>query len=113
MPQVVLIGPIAAGKSSVADLLAERTGRRNVPLDLVRWAYYYQIGYDRAEERRGVRAHGQLAREAYWKPFEAYAVERVLADFPDTLIDFGAGHSVYEEEELFARVQAALAPVPM
>jgi ribosomal-protein-serine acetyltransferase len=27
-------------------------------------------------------------------------------------IDFGAGHSVYEDEELFARVQQALAPYP-
>ena len=36
MSQVVLIGPIAAGKSSIAHLLAKRTGRRNVPLDLVR-----------------------------------------------------------------------------
>lgn len=43
MAQVVLIGPIGAGKSSVAEVLAERTGRRNVPLDLVRWGYYFQI----------------------------------------------------------------------
>ena len=112
MVQVVLIGPIGAGKSSVAEVLAERTGRRNVPLDLVRWGYYFQIGYDLAEEKRRVQEYGSLGRFAYWKPFEAYAVERVLADFPDTVIDFGAGHSVYDDEALFARVQAALAPVP-
>ena len=46
----------------------------------------------------------------YWKPFEAYAVERALSDYENCVLDFGAGHSVYEEEELFTRVQTALAP---
>jgi hypothetical protein len=112
MSQVVLIGPMAAGKSSVATLLAERTGRRNVPLDMVRWAYYFKAGFDLAEQRRREHESGRLGRLAYWKPFEAHAVERVLADFPDAIIDFGAGHSVYDDEQLLARVQVALAPVP-
>ena len=112
MSQVVLIGPMAAGKSSVATLLAERTGRRNVPLDMVRWAYYFKAGFDLAEQRRREHESGRLGRLAYWKPFEAHAVERVLADFPDAIIDFGAGHSVHDDEQLFARVQVALAPVP-
>lgn len=85
MSQVVLLEPIAAGKASIAPLLAKRTGRRNVPLYLVRWA-------DRAEEIRRVRDHGPLGRFACWKPFEAHAVERALTDFPDAIIDFGAGH---------------------
>ncbi len=46
----------------------------------------------------------------YWKPFEAHAVSRMLAEHTDGVIDFGAGHSVYEDETLFRRVQAALAP---
>ena len=48
----------------------------------------------------------------YWKLFEAHAVERVLANYDDSVIAFGAGHSVYEDETLFARVQQALAPCP-
>ncbi|EYD76121.1 putative Shikimate kinase [Rubellimicrobium mesophilum DSM 19309] len=112
MAQIVLIGPIAAGKSSVAGLLAERMGRRQIPLDAVRWYYYFRIGFDFAEQKRREREDGPLARYAYWKPFETYAVEGALADFPDSIIDFGAGHSVQDDEALFARVQAALAPVP-
>lgn len=112
MAGLVLIGPIAAGKSSVAERLAERTGLRQIPLDAVRWYYYFQIGFDLAEQKRREREDGPLGRFAYWKPFEAYAVERALADFPDSIIDFGAGHSVQDDEALFARVKAALAPVP-
>jgi hypothetical protein len=112
MRQVVLIGPIAAGKSSVAQCLSKRTGQRNVPLDALRWYYFFQSGFDFLEERRRIEEHGPLARFEYWKPFETYAAERVVADFPDDLIDFGAGYTVQEDETLFARVQAALAPVP-
>jgi len=112
MAQIVLIGPIAAGKSSVAECLSERTGQRQIPLDAVRWYYFFQSGFDLGEQRRREREDGPLARFAYWKPFEVYAVERALADFPDSIIDFGAGYSDQEDEALFARVQAALAPVP-
>lgn len=112
MRQIVLIGPIGVGKSSVARGLSKRTGQRNVPLDLIRWGYFFQMGFDFAEERRRVEEHGPLARFAYWKPFETYAAERVVVDFPDDIIDFGAGYTVQEDEALFARVQAALAPVP-
>jgi hypothetical protein len=109
LQQIVLIGPVAAGKSTIAALLSERTGIRNVPLDLIRWYYYYRIGYDRAEERRREAAEGPAGRYAYWKPFEVYAVEQALSDYPDAIIDFGAGHSVHDDAERFARVASALA----
>ncbi len=53
-----------------------------------------------------------IALLQYWKPYEAYAVEQVLVTHSNCIIDFGAGHSVYEDDSLFARVQAALAPLP-
>ena len=108
MPRIVLIGPIMTGKSTIARMLSRRIGVRNVPLDLVRWGYYYGIGYDREVEFDLVKRHGNLARFEYWKPFEAHAVEGVLADYPNAIIDFGAGHSVYDDPALFARVERAL-----
>jgi hypothetical protein len=46
-------------------------------------------------------------RAAYqsWKPLEAYAVERILADHQHAVIDLGGGHSVQEDPTLFARVR--------
>jgi hypothetical protein len=46
----------------------------------------------------------------YWKPFEAHAVERALEEFNDCVMDFGAGHSVFEDEHLFQRVEKVLKP---
>lgn len=109
---LVLIGPMHAGKSTVAGLVAGRLGVRRVAMDEVRWEYYAEIGYDegRAQEIAGREGFEGLYR--YWKPFEAHAVERLIADVAGErcVVDFGAGHSVYEDERLFERVRAALRP---
>ena len=39
-------------------------------------------------------------------------MERVLAEYQNCVIDFGAGHSVYDSKELFGRAKAALEPHP-
>lgn len=41
--------------------------------------------------------------------FEAHAVERLLSDYSRCVFDFGAGHSVFEDPVLFARVKRLLA----
>lgn len=110
---IILIGPMSAGKSTVAKLLAEKLGLPNYALDDDRWDYYKEIGYDSVEAKRIAESDaGMLGLLRYWKPYEAHAVERVLADHAGCVIDFGAGHSVYEDEALFARVQKAMAPFP-
>ncbi|HEU4326640.1 MAG TPA: hypothetical protein VFS21_26100 [Roseiflexaceae bacterium] len=108
---IVLIGPMCAGKSTVAEGLSVRLGVPRCGLDQVRWDYYNEIGYDNEHAKQIAEAEGPAGIIRYWKPFEAHAVERVLADHPGEIIDFGAGHSVYDEQELLERVRMALAPV--
>jgi hypothetical protein len=107
---IILIGPIRAGKSTLAKLLAERLGLPHYPMDAFRWKYYKEIGYDENLAKQICEKDGFLGLYWYWKPFEAYAVERILCEYSNCVIDFGAGHSVYEDDELFARVQQVLAP---
>ncbi len=107
---IVLIGPIGAGKSTQGKLLAEQLALPQCSMDDLRWDYYNEIGYDKALAQQKRDAGGMGAVIQYWKPFEAYAVERLLSEYRDCVIDFGAGHSVYEDEALFRRVQQALAP---
>lgn len=110
---IILIGPMSAGKSTLAGLLAEKLGLPRYEVDEDRWTYYKEIGYDEAAAAQIARSdQGMVGLLRYWKPFEAHAVERVLADHSGCVIDFGAGHTVYEDETLFARVQRALAPYP-
>lgn len=111
-PTILLIGPICAGKSTVSALLAEKLAIPHYAVDEQRWDLYREIGYSEDEASRIAHAEGILGVLRYWKPFEVHAVERVLAAQSGCVIDFGAGHSVYEDPALFQRVQAAFAPHP-
>ncbi|HRN69264.1 MAG TPA: shikimate kinase, partial [Promineifilum sp.] len=108
--EIVLIGPVGAGKSTIGGILAARLGLPQVSMDDIRTDYYREIGYDEAYAGQLRAEKGFPALVAYWKPFEAYAVERMLADHRDCVFDLGAGHSVYEDTSLFARVGEALMP---
>ena len=109
---VILIGPLGAGKTTVGRLLAEALGLPFCSLDDVRSDYYQKAGYDQAlAARLAASGPGVRAVMDYSKPFEARMVESAVADHHG-VIDFGASNSVYDDPELFGRVQKALAPYP-
>ena len=107
---IILIGPMCAGKSTIAEMLAGRLGIKRYELDSLRDGYYDEIGYDKElASKIADGEEGMMGLIKYWKPFEAHAVERALSEYENCVLDFGAGHSVYEDEDLFIRVQNALA----
>jgi shikimate kinase len=107
---IILIGPMEAGKTTIAGLLAQKLNLVHYELDEKRWDYYQEIGYDEALAEKIRAEEGFPGVYRYWKPFEIHAVERVLTDCEDGVISFGAGHSVYEDAQLFERAQLALQP---
>ena len=108
--EIILIGPMSAGKSTLATLISEKLNLPQCPMDRYRWDYYDEIGYNYEEAKRISEKEGFLGVYQYWKPFEAYAVERLLSEHKNCVIDFGAGHSVFEDDVLFDRVGKALEP---
>ncbi len=107
---IILIGPIGSGKSTVGSLLATRMGLPQRSMDEYRWNYYRELRYDEELAKQKRKTEGFWGIYQYWKPFEAHAVERLLSEHKNCVIDFGAGHSVYEDDLLFQRVQRVLMP---
>lgn len=108
---VLLIGPMCAGKSTLAALLSKRLDLPRIEMDDIRWDYYAEIGYDSQKAARLAQSdEGMMALIQYWKPFEAHAVARALEEHQGCVLDFGAGHSVFEDEALLEKVETALAP---
>ncbi|MBN9389191.1 MAG: hypothetical protein J0I20_14275 [Chloroflexi bacterium] len=107
---VILIGPMFAGKSTLASLLSRKLNRTQAPLDALRYDYYKEIGFDADAADEVYKKEGFFGYFLYCQLYHAHSVERVLADFPEGIIDFGAGHSVYADETLLERVRAVLAP---
>lgn len=105
---ILLIGPMATGKSTIAGKLASLTGLRRIPMDRVRWYYYLKDGFS-IEHEESIDSFEDVM--AYWKPFEVKAVKRIIKEFPNSIIDFGAGHSYFSDEVQFKEVSEALAPV--
>ncbi|NEU74805.1 shikimate kinase [Hassallia byssoidea VB512170] len=105
---IILIGPKTTGKSTLGELLAQKLGIPQCSMDKLRWDYYKEINYDEELAKRIREKEGFIELYRYWKFFEAYAVERLLSEHSNCVIDFGGGHSVYEDDELFNRVQRVL-----
>lgn len=110
-PAVVLIGPAAAGKSTLGLLVAEELGLEFVDLDEIGEAYYLEVGWsiDRLIHRSA--EVGRVAAEREWEPARAHAVQRAVAEHPGTVLALGAGHTSFIDATCFARVCAALAAV--
>ena len=109
---IILIGPLGAGKTTVGRLLAKTLALPFCSVDTVRRAYYQEAGYDKALAAQiAASEQGIQGVLRYSKPFESKMVEKVLADHHG-VIDFGASNSVYDDQDLLARVENALAPYP-
>lgn len=133
--RLVLIGPPAAGKSSCAHYLSLATGRRRIGVDRRYMARLRaQPVVAEVEPRALVRESGEIeegARNDYLAEVHARLVARIGEEGAsraleeakaaavvslveeadaDAIVDFGAGHSIYEHADLRARVRAALGP---
>lgn len=109
-PEIVLIGPVRVGKSTLAQLLSDKLNQPCVALDDLRWKYYREIGYDDTLARTIRQQGGFLALVLYWQLFDAYAIERVLAEYQQCIFDFGAGAGTSESQESLTRIQRVLVP---
>ncbi|MEN9644671.1 MAG: hypothetical protein RL238_1340 [Actinomycetota bacterium] len=108
-PTVVLIGPVAAGKSSVGAALASLLGRPFVDLDEVAAGYYDEAGQPVSALIDHAVADGFVAAHRWWQPARAHAVQRVVEEFGGAVVALGAGHSHFEDDAFIVTVEQTLA----
>ncbi len=107
---IILIGPATVGKSTIGLLLSKALYKERICLDAHAQAfqYYEAAGWSKAKHEEIKTKEGKLAAYIKMRPAFVYAVERILKEFPDAVIDFGAGHSHYDESMYFEKVEKAL-----
>lgn len=96
---IILIGPSGAGKSTIARELEKRTGMQKISLD----------GIANHARKIGLKKKFKSADE-----FNYYMIQELLGltitNNQYGIVDFGAGHSVYDDKEIFAEVKSILKP---
>ncbi len=105
---IIFIGPVCAGKSTQGKLVAKAIGKKSLSLDGVAKKYYEANGFGQSQFQKTIKENGFLEAYRQWQPSFAYAAQQVVKDYPDCVIDFGAGHSHYEDNSLFESVKEAL-----
>ncbi|MBZ0280898.1 MAG: hypothetical protein K8L97_09160 [Anaerolineae bacterium] len=109
---IILIGPKLTGKTTLGRLLADVLHLPQVSLDNLGGQYLPETDFDLASARKAHQEGGIFGWLRYRRPYEAHIVERALQDNRNCVIDFGGGHSVYDDEANFNRVAKALADYP-
>ena len=108
--EIILIGAMGAGKSTIGKLLAQKLDLPQISMDRLRWKYYEERGWSREKQKQIAENEGFVGVYHYWKQYDLYAVERLLNEHQNCVIDFGAGHSIYERDEDLERARELLAP---
>lgn len=104
----VLIGPVCAGKSTVAPIVASLLGKPAVDIDDLAAYYLDEIGRGFEAMTRIGDAEGFMAAYLWWEPGLVHVVERTIEDHPGSVLAMGAGHTHFLTPGLFTRVERLL-----
>ncbi|RFU77971.1 shikimate kinase [Trichoderma arundinaceum] len=114
---IIFIGPEGSGKSTIGKIIANTLAKELYSLDRHRDELYAPYGYDKALAEKIYEEQGLWPFYQHWKRFEYQAVSHILQnavkegdEFYGKILDFGAGHSVYEDAQEFTRVEALMEP---
>jgi len=114
---IIFIGPEGSGKSTVGKIIAPLLSKELYSLDRHRDELYAPYNYDKELAQKINEDQGDWGFYEHWTIFEYQAVTHILQNaskegdqFYGKILDFGAGHSVYEKREQLARVEELMKP---
>ena len=109
---LILIGPCRSGKTTIAEIVSKKISKPNISLDAVGYEFIKEI-YNKKDEDLYIEYLNTHKFKEWFeltRKYEAYVVERTLCEYEDCVIDFGAGHSVYDEKEDKIKISNILKP---
>jgi shikimate kinase len=106
MANLIIVGPQNVGKSTTAHWIARATRTPRLSLD-DRAQAWFRDNQPSFKEAMTVPP-SDPNRQRLFKLAEAQSVQQCVSSADGTVIDFGAGHSVYDHADHFQMVQSAL-----
>jgi adenylate kinase family enzyme len=110
MKDIILIGPVAVGKTTTAKLLSKKLNKPIISMDDIHRDIYKEIGYNNDHMEELLEKVGIMAAFQYAKIFDTYSIEKVLDNHQNCIFDFGAGNAVSGCDFDFDRIKQALNP---
>lgn len=105
------MGPIGAGKSTQAALLAEALGQPRRVYDQVKGRYRTAAGMDVGEAHRIQEEQGLYAMLCYMNEYKSRILGPIIDDHPGHIIDLGGGAQCFDEPEQVERARKVFAPI--
>ncbi len=95
---IIIIGPIRSGKSTICKKLSEKLQMNHVDMDELRPTLYPEMEYSEQAAEQEYNTKGIEGWYEYQKPFELKAVKTIISSNDNAVIEFGGGQSVYDDE---------------
>jgi len=111
MNTIILIGPIGAGKSTQAQLLADELGMPRCSYDDVKFRYWKELGLNQEDAVWIENNHGTYAMLSYMNEFKSKTVCSIVQDHPNHVIDFGGGAQTFDEPHQIESVRQIFEPI--
>jgi len=109
--EIILVGPMGVGKTTLALYLSEKLGVLNFPIDRLKWYYRFKNGYDLAKGIRILKETGFQELAKYFNDYFGNAeLAQILDEFRGGIFDFGASHSHYDNYNDLLEAKKILEP---
>lgn len=111
--EIILVGPMGVGKTTLALHLSEKLGLLNYPIDRLKWYYRFKKGYNLAKGTNILKEKGFQELANYFNDyFDNNDLAQILDEFRGGIFDFGASHSHYDNYSDLLEAKRILAPFP-
>lgn len=104
----IIIGPWAAGKTTSGPVIAEALNTDFTDLDNRTQLYGAELGWSIEQLIYRNSEVGMQASESEWEEIRAHCVSRILEDFPNSVISFGASFTDYTDPQFEDSVRRTL-----